>query len=322
MVYLCLLRGTCPPRRSPSGEAKAPHYWRNILYFQDVILELTRYWTGQRCLFWQPYDIEVGAGTFNPSTFLMSLGPEPWNVCYVEPSRRPTDGRYGENPNRLGRYYQYQVILKPNPENAQELYLQSLKRLGIDPLKHDIRFVEDDWESPTLGAWGLGWEVWADGMEITQFTYFQQVGGFDCKPVSVELTYGLERITMFLQNVDNVYDLMWAPGITYGQVHKQDEWQLSTYNFEVADVDLHFALFDQHEAEAMRAFERDLYLPGYEACLKCSHYFNMLDARSAISTTERQNYILRVRTLAREAAKSYLKVREEIGFPLLHKEVQ
>ncbi|MBU1239730.1 glycine--tRNA ligase subunit alpha [Myxococcota bacterium] len=291
------------------------------MLFQDVILELTRFWTEQGCVFWQPYDIEVGAGTFNPATFLMALGPEPWKVCYVEPSRRPTDGRYGENPNRLGKYYQYQVVLKPNPLNSQELYLESLKRLGIDPMKHDIRFVEDDWESPTLGAWGLGWEVWADGMEITQFTYFQQVGGFDCKPVSVELTYGLERITMFLQNVNSVYDIEWAPGITYGQIHRHDEKQLSTYCFEVADVPMHLALFDRHEAEAMRAFDKDLYLPGYDGCLKCSHYFNMLDARGAISTTERQNYILRVRQLAQRAAQTYLKVREEIGFPLL-KEVK
>jgi glycyl-tRNA synthetase alpha chain len=288
--------------------------------FQDVILELTKFWTEQGAVFWQPMDIETGAGTFNPATFLHSLGPEPWNVCYVEPCRRPTDGRYGKNPNRLGKYYQYQVLLKPSPQNAQELYLESLKRLGINPMEHDIRFVEDDWESPTLGAWGLGWEVWADGMEITQFTYFQQVGGFDCKPVSVELTYGLERITMFLQNVDSVYDIEWAPGITYGQIHKRDEWELSTYNFEVADVPMHFKLFDMHENEANRAFDANLYLPGYESCLKCSHYFNMLDARSAISTTERQNYILRVRSLARRAAEVYLKVREELGFPLLKKE--
>ncbi|MBN2724770.1 MAG: glycine--tRNA ligase subunit alpha [Deltaproteobacteria bacterium] len=287
------------------------------MLFQQVILELTKFWAEQGCVVWQPFDIETGAGTFNPATFLMSLGPEPWKVAYVEPSRRPTDGRYGENPNRLGKYYQFQVILKPNPDNSQELYLDSLRRLGIDPYEHDIRFVEDDWESPTLGAWGLGWEVWADGMEVTQFTYFQQVGGFDVKPVCVELTYGLERIAMFLQNVDNVYDLEWAEGVTYGQIHKHDEKELSTYNFEVADTTMAFTLFDMYEKEAMRAFDVNLALPGYEYCLKCSHVFNILDARGAISTTERQRFILRVRTLARRAAEVWLKVREDLGYPLL-----
>jgi glycyl-tRNA synthetase alpha chain len=292
------------------------------LLFQDIILELTKYWTDYGAVLWQPSDMETGAGTFNPATFLMSLGPEPWKACYVEPSRRPTDGRYGENPNRLGRYYQYQVILKPNPDNSQDLYLGSLKKLGINPLEHDIRFVEDDWKSPTLGAWGLGWEVWADGMEITQFTYFQQMGGFDCKPVSVELTYGLERIAMFLQDVDSVYDLQWAPGVKYGDIHQRDELELSTYSFELADIDFHFQLFDNYEKESLKALDRDLALPGYEACLKCSHIFNILDARGAISTTERQRYILRVRTLAQKAAEVFLKIREQQGYPLLKEESQ
>ncbi|MBU1220342.1 glycine--tRNA ligase subunit alpha [Myxococcota bacterium] len=289
------------------------------MLFQQVILELTKFWADHGCIVWQPFDIETGAGTFNPATFLMSLGPEPWKVCYVEPSRRPGDGRYGENPNRLGRYYQYQVVLKPNPENTQELYLDSLRRLGIDPYEHDIRFVEDDWESPTLGAWGLGWEVWADGMEVTQFTYFQQVGGFDVKPVCAELTYGLERIAMFLQNVDNVYDLEWAPGVYYGQIHRHDELELSKYNFEIADTAMAFDLFNKYENEANRIFDEGLALPGYEYCLKCSHVFNILDARGAISTTERQRFILRVRTLARRAAQVWLKVREDLGYPLLPK---
>jgi glycyl-tRNA synthetase alpha chain len=289
--------------------------------FQQVIIELTSYWSKYGCVLWQPYDIECGAGTFNPATFLMALGPEPWKVAYAEPSRRPSDGRYGENPNRLSKHTQYQVILKPCPENSQELYLESIKNLGIDPLEHDIRFVEDNWESPSLGAWGLGWEVWADGMEITQFTYFQQVGGFDCKPVSVELTYGLERIAMFLQNVDNVYDLEWAPGIYYGDIRKRDEWEQSKYAFEVADIKLYFELFDRYEKESNNCFDLDLVIPGYEFCLKCSHIFNILDARGAISTTERQRFILRIRTLARKSAEVYLKVRENLGFPLL-KEVK
>jgi len=285
--------------------------------FQNVILELIRYWSEQGCILWQPYDIETGAGTFNPATFLRALGPEPWKVAYVEPSRRPGDGRYGENPNRLGKYYQFQVVLKPSPENSQELYLDSLRRLGIDPLEHDIRFVEDDWESPTLGAWGLGWEVWLDGEEISQFTYFQQVGGFDCNPVAVELTYGLERITKSLQGVDNVYDLQWAPGVTYGQVHQQDERELSKYNFEVANCAMHLNLFDQYEAESVAAIEAGCVLPGYEAALRCSHLFNVLYARGALSVTERQRFILRVRTMARRAAAAFVKQREDLGHPLM-----
>ena len=287
------------------------------MYFQDVIAKLQEFWATRGCVIWQPWDVETGAGTFNPATFLRSLGPEPWRVCYVEPSRRPADGRYGENPNRMGHYYQYQVILKPNPHDVQDLYLDSLRALGIDPLKHDIRFVEDDWESPTLGAWGLGWEVWADGMEITQFTYFQQAGGLDCRPVSAELTYGLERIAMFLQGVDNVFDLMWCPGVSYGDVHKRDEWELSTYNFEVADIKLHAELFDKLEAEAFKALEKDCVLPAYDCCLRCSHVFNVLDARGAISVTERQAYILRVRKIAFGVAEAFVAGRERDGYPLL-----
>ncbi|MBN2332371.1 MAG: glycine--tRNA ligase subunit alpha [Deltaproteobacteria bacterium] len=288
--------------------------------FQDVILNLEKYWAAKGCILQQPYDLEVGAGTFNPATFLRSLGPEPYNVAYVEPSRRPTDGRYGENPNRLQHYYQYQVILKPSPIDIQDLYLDSLKALGIDPLAHDIRFVEDDWESPTLGAWGLGWEVWLDGMEITQFTYFQQVGGFDLKPISGEITYGLERIAMYLQGVDNVYDLKWNDTITYGQVHHQGEVEWSRYNFEEADVDMLLRLFDMFEAEGIRLAAKNLVLPLYDCCLKCSHAFNMLDARGAISVTERTSYIGRVRNLAKLSAENYLKQRDEMGFPLLKKD--
>ncbi len=287
------------------------------MHFQDVIAELQKFWADKGCVIWQPWDIETGAGTFNPATFLRCLGPEPWKVCYVEPSRRPADGRYGENPNRLGHYYQYQVILKPSPADVQELYLDSLRALGIDPLKHDIRFVEDDWESPTLGAWGLGWEVWADGMEITQFTYFQQAGGLDCRPVSAELTYGLERIAMFLQGVDSVFDLTWLPGVSYGDVHRRDEWELSTYNFEVADVSLHHELFDKFEAEAFSALEKECVLPAYDCCLRCSHVFNVLDARGAISVTERQAYILRVRKIAFKVAEAFVEARRKEGFPLL-----
>ncbi len=287
--------------------------------FQDVILNLEKYWAAKGCIIQQPYDLEVGAGTFNPATFLRSLGPEPFNVAYVEPSRRPTDGRYGENPNRLQHYYQYQVILKPSPVDIQDLYLDSLKVLGIDPLDHDIRFVEDDWESPTLGAWGLGWEVWLDGMEITQFTYFQQVGGFDLKPVSGEITYGLERIAMYLQGVDNVFDLQWNDKVKYGQVHHQSEVEWSRYNFEEADVEMLQTLFNMYEAEGLRLAGKNLVLPLYDCCLKCSHTFNMLDARGAISVTERTSYIGRVRNLAKLSAESYLKQREEMGFPLLER---
>jgi glycyl-tRNA synthetase alpha chain len=285
--------------------------------FQEIIMSLQRYWSDRGCLIVQPYGIEVGAGTFNPATFLRVLGPEPWKAAYVEPSRRPTDGRYGDNPNRLQHYYQFQVIIKPSPPTIQDDYLGSLYQLGIDPLKHDIRFVEDDWESPTLGAWGLGWEVWLDGMEVTQFTYFQQSGGFDLKPVSVELTYGLERIAMYLQEVDNVYDVTWTPGIRYGDVHHRSEVEFSRYNFEEADPAMLFALFNHYEAEALRLFDAGLALPGYDYCLKCSHTFNLLDARGAISVTERTGYIKRVRRLARKSAEGYLKTREEMGFPLL-----
>ncbi|MEW6382185.1 MAG: glycine--tRNA ligase subunit alpha [bacterium] len=285
--------------------------------FQDIILFLSKYWASQGCVLQQPYDIEVGAGTFNPATFLRVLGPEPWKVAYVEPSRRPTDGRYGENPNRLQHYYQYQVILKPSPLDVQEKYLNSLASLGIDLLSHDIRFVEDDWESPTLGAWGLGWEVWLDGMEITQFTYFQQVGGIDLKPVSVEITYGLERIAMYLQGVDNVYDVAWAPGIRYGDIHLQSEVEFSTYNFEKADLKMLFTAFSLYEQESLRLAEMGLVLPAYDYCLKCSHTFNLLDARGAISVTERTGYIGRIRNLARRCAENYLTEREKKGFPLL-----
>jgi glycyl-tRNA synthetase alpha chain len=285
--------------------------------FQDVILTFERFWSEYGCIIQQPYDIEVGAGTSNPATFLRVLGPEPWNVAYVEPSRRPTDGRYGENPNRLQHYYQYQVILKPSPDDFQEVYLESLKRLGIDPLKHDIRFVEDDWESPTLGAWGLGWEVWLDGMEITQFTYFQQAGGIELKPISGEITYGLERIAMYLQGVDNVYNLVWTPGVTYGDVHHKGEVEWSIHNFEVADVALQRRLFDLYESESLRLIERGLVLPAYDYCLKCSHAFNIMDARGAISVTERPAVIGRVRNLARRCAEAYLRQREEMGFPLM-----
>ncbi len=288
--------------------------------FQDVISALNNFWGKKGCVLAQPYDLEVGAGTFHPTTLLKSLGPEPWNVAYVQPSRRPTDGRYGENPNRLQHYYQYQVILKPSPEYSQELYLESMKVLGVDPLAHDIRFVEDDWESPTLGASGLGWEVWLDGMEITQFTYFQQAGSIELSPVCVELTYGLERIAMYLQGVDNVYDLKWNDRILYGDVHHQQEVEQSTYNFEVADVETLFDLFSKYEVEAKRILaERNLVLPAYEYTLKCSHTFNLLDARGAISVTERTGYIGRIRNLARLCAEGYLKQREEMGFPLLNR---
>ena len=285
--------------------------------FQELVLSLQKYWSDKGCIIQQPYDIEVGAGTFNPATFLRVLGPEPWKVAYVEPSRRPTDGRYGENPNRLQHYYQFQVIIKPSPQNIQELYLESLKTFGIDPLAHDIRFVEDDWESPTLGAWGLGWEVWLDGMEITQFTYFQQAGGIDLKPVSVEITYGIERIAMFVQGVDSVYDLKWNDELSYGDVHHRSEVEFSRHNFEEADVDMHLKLFSMYEAECHKLAEKELPLPAYDYCLKCSHSFNLLDARGAISVTERTGYIGRVRNLARMCAEAYIRTREEMGHPLL-----
>ena len=287
------------------------------MYFQDVILALHKFWASKGCVMTQPYDLEVGAGTFHHTTLLKALGPEPWNVAYVQPSRRPTDGRYGENPNRLQHYYQYQVMLKPSPQNVQQLYLASLKVLGIDPLEHDIRFVEDDWESPTLGASGLGWEVWLDGMEITQFTYFQHAGSVELNPIPVELTYGLERITMYLQGVDNVYDLKWNETITYGDVHHQQEVEQSTYNFEQASVPMLLELFNHYESEARQVIGKGLVLPAYEYCLKCSHTFNLLDARGAISVTERTGYIGRIRNLARACAEGYLKQREAMGFPLL-----
>jgi len=289
--------------------------------FQELILALEKYWADYGCVIQQPYDLEVGAGTFNPATFLRSLGPEPWNVAYVEPSRRPTDGRYGENPNRLQHYYQYQVILKPSPHDIQERYLDSLRSFGIDPLDHDIRFVEDDWESPTIGAWGLGWEVWLDGMEITQFTYFQQVGGIDLKPVCGELTYGIERIAMYIQEIDNVYDLKWNDKVSYGDVHHRGEVEWSHYNFELADVDMLRKFFDMCEAESIRMAEQGLVLPTYDHCLKCSHIFNLLNARGAISVTERTSYVGRVRNLARLSAEGYLKQREDMGYPLLNKSV-
>jgi glycyl-tRNA synthetase alpha chain len=288
--------------------------------FQELIMNLEKYWAEKGCLIQQPYDQEVGAGTFNPATLLRALGPEPWSVAYVEPSRRPTDGRYGENPNRLGHYYQYQVILKPSPLEIQDIYLDSLKALGIDPLEHDIRFVEDDWESPTLGASGLGWEVWLDGMEITQFTYFQQAGSIKLNPISVEITYGLERIAMYLQEKENVYDLIWTDNVTYGQVHQIGEKEFSVYHFELADVDMLLKLFDMYEQESIRISKKGLVLPAYDYCLKCSHTFNILDARGAISVAERTKYIERIRNLARNVSKNYLTQREEMGYPLMNKE--
>jgi glycyl-tRNA synthetase alpha chain len=293
--------------------------------FQNLILKLHEFWSKRECVLLQPYDTEVGAGTFHPATFFRVLGPEPWKVAYVEPSRRPTDGRYGENPNRLQHYYQYQVILKPSPEESQELYLDSLTHIGLDPLKHDIRFVEDDWESPTLGAWGLGWEVWLDGMEITQFTYFQQVGGLDCKPITGEITYGLERLTMYLQDVDNVFDLVyttWRDGdvqktLSYGDVFRQNEVEQSAFNFEQSDPARLFEQFTLFEAEAKRLLEAKLPLPGYEMILKAAHTFNLLDARGAISVTERAGYIGRIRALSRLVAQAYYESREALGFPML-----
>ncbi|HJL20338.1 MAG TPA: glycine--tRNA ligase subunit alpha [Sandaracinaceae bacterium LLY-WYZ-13_1] len=303
--------------------------------FQELIHRLTRFWAERGCLVAQPYNSEVGAGTFNPNTFLRAIGPEPWNVVYVEPSRRPTDGRYGDNPNRLQQFHQLQVILKPSPLDIQQLYVDSLVAMGTDPHQHDIRFIEDDWESPTLGAWGLGWQVWLDGLEISQFTYFQQCGGIDCKPISGELTYGLERIAMYLQDVDDVYELEYAKGVEYGELFERAEWEWSTYNFERADVDLHFLLFDRYEEQCRELIglaekkgkggkllweEEDprkrLVLPAYDCVIKCSHYFNVLDARGAISVTERQRYIGRVRHIARATSEAYLAQREAMGFPL------
>jgi len=284
--------------------------------FQEVLLRLSRFWGDQNCALLQPYDIEVGAGTFHTATFLRAIGPEPWRAASVQPSRRPKDGRYGENPNRLQHYYQFQVALKPSPPNIQELYIDSLRALGLDPSQHDIRFVEDDWESPTLGAWGLGWEVWLDGMEVTQFTYFQEVGSIPCKPVLGEITYGAERLAMYLQGVENVYDLVWAPGIRYGDVYHQNEVEQSTYNFEHSNVEWLFRQFGDYESEAKRLIEVGLPLPGYEMVMKASHSFNLLDARGAISVTERAAYIGRVRALARLVAQAYYASREQRGFPM------
>ncbi len=293
----------------------------DISTFHGLIATLQSFWADQGCAILQPFDMEVGAGTFHPATFLRSIGPEPWRAAYVQPSRRPTDGRYGENPNRLQHYYQFQVALKPSPDNIQELYLDSLRLLGFDPLEHDIRFVEDNWESPTLGAWGLGWEVWLNGMEVTQFTYFQQVGGLECRPVTGEITYGLERLAMYMQGVDSVFDLIWSKSdagvITYGDVFHQNEVEQSTYNFEHADVDTLFTWFDSCEKQSQQLIEADLPMPAYEQVLKASHTFNLLDARHAISVTERQAYILRIRALSRAVAQAYFAKREALGFPMV-----
>ena len=290
------------------------------MYFQDIIMELNKFWAEQGCVIQQPYDMEVGAGTFHPATLLRSLGPEPWKAAYVQPSRRPTDGRYGENPNRLQHYYQYQVVIKPSPLEIQEMYLESLKRFGLNLLEHDIRFVEDDWESPTLGAWGLGWEVWLDGMEITQFTYFQQAGSRDLQPITVEVTYGLERIAMYLQKVENVYNLAWNEEVSYGQIFHQAEVEFSRFNFEEANVEALIQFFDTYESEAHTLVGKGLILPAYDYCLKCSHTFNLLDARKAISVAERTRYIGRIRNIARQVAMQYTEQRKEMGYPLLKRE--
>ena len=287
------------------------------MYFQDVILTLQRFWTSRGCVLQQSFDVECGAGTFNPATFLRVIGPEPWNVAYAEASRRPTDGRYGENPNRLQHYFQFQVVLKPSPDNVQELYLESLRALGIDPACHDIRFVEDDWESPTLGAWGLGWEVWLNGMEVTQFTYFQQVGGIDLSPVSVELTYGLERLCMYLQEKESVYDLAWNEHVTYGQIYHQNEVEQSRFNFELSDSDMLLRHFNDFERESLRLGEKGLLWPAYDYVMKASHTFNLLDAHGAISITERTGYIARVRNLASTVARLYAEQRKDMGYPML-----
>ena len=287
--------------------------------FQEIILTLQTFWSRKGCALLQPYDMEVGAGTFHTATFLRAIGPEPWSAAYVQPSRRPKDGRYGDNPNRLQHYYQYQVVLKPSPPDIQDLYLQSLEALGVNPREHDIRFVEDDWESPTLGAWGLGWEVWLDGMEVTQFTYFQEVGSLVCKPVLGEITYGLERLAMYLQGVENIFDLVWTQGVTYGDVYHQNEVEQSKYNFDHSDAAWLLSQFNDFEREAKRLMEAGLALPGYEMVMKCSHTFNLLDARGAISVTERAAYIGRVRALARQVAQAYFTSREALGFPMLKK---
>lgn len=292
------------------------------MYFQDLILKLLEYWGKKGCIISEPYDVEVGAGTMNPNTFLRSLGPEPWKVVYVEPSRRPADARYGENPNRVYQHHQLQVILKPSPEEVQAMYLDSLKAIGIDPLKHDIRFVEDNWEAPTLGAWGLGWEVWLDGMEITQFTYFQQVGSINCELESAELTYGLERIAMILQDVDSIFDIQWNEEFTYGDIFNMSEYENSVYSFEKANIDTLKELFNIYEKEATASIEENLVIPTYDYVLKCSHTFNILDARGAVSVSERTNYLGRVRSLAKKVASKYIEQREAMGYPLLKKEGQ
>jgi glycyl-tRNA synthetase alpha chain len=288
--------------------------------FQALILKLQRYWADQGCVILQPYDVEVGAGTFHPATALRALGPDPWRAAYVQPSRRPTDGRYGDNPNRLQHYYQYQVVLKPSPPDILEQYLGSLRAIGVDPKQHDVRFVEDDWENPTLGAWGLGWEVWLNGMEITQFTYFQQVGGIDCMPIMGEITYGLERLAMYLQGVENVFDLVWTPGLRYRDVYHQNEVEQSAYNFEHSNASMLFEHFGHYESEAKRLMHAQLALPAYEMVLKAAHTFNLLDARGAISVTERAGYIGRIRVLARAVAQAYYESRERLGFPMLARE--
>ena len=288
-----------------------------VLTFQELIINLSKYWSDYGCIIQQPYDIEKGASTMNPATFLRSLGPEPWNTAMVEPCRRPADARYGENPNRLGHYFQYQVILKPSPDNAQEIYLDSLEAMGIDLSAHDVRFVEDNWESPTLGAAGVGWEVWLDGMEITQFTYFQQVGGLEIKPVALELTYGLERIAMYLQNVNSVFDVMWNKELKYGEIYLQNEIEQSKYNFEYSNPDALFKMFDLYQSEVNNCLDAKLVLPAYDYVLKCSHSFNLMDARGVISKDERINYINRIRRMAAGVAKLYVEQREAIGYPLL-----
>ena len=287
-----------------------------MLTFQQLIQRLEAFWGGRGCVLLQPYDQEMGAGTFHTATFLRAIGPEPWHAAYVQPSRRPKDGRYGENPNRLQHYYQYQVVLKPSPADIQDLYIESLVALDIDPRAHDIRFVEDDWESPTLGAWGLGWEVWLDGMEVTQFTYFQEVGSLPCRPVLGEITYGLERLALYLQGKSSIFDLVWTPGVTYGDLYHQNEVEQSRYNFELSDAELLFRHFGDFETEARRLIEAQCVLPGYEMVMKCSHAFNLLDARGAISVTERAAYIGRVRALARRVAQAYYESRERLGFPM------
>jgi len=321
------MRLYCAPRACPNRAAKLPKLLidqeipLSMQTFQELILALQQFWAERGCVIAQPYDMEMGAGTFHPSTFLRAIGPEPWSAAYVQPCRRPTDGRYGDNPFRLQHYYQYQVVIKPSPDDFQELYLDSLRAIGIDPTVHDIRFVEDNWESPTLGAWGLGWEVWLNGMEVTQFTYFQQVGGLECRPVTGELTYGLERLAMYLQDVESIFDITWTDGplgrISYRDVYHQNEVEQSRYNFEEADIKALFTAFDQAESESKRLIECGLPLPAYEQMLTASHTFNLLDARQAISVSERQRFILRVRTMARAIAEAYYASREALGFPML-----